>query len=77
MAFVTSKRWVCNTCGRAVEEEPDNWLHVRWWRVGGTVFEIDVCSPKCAMGAEKLLTRTLAASSPPTEVELVLSAPAR
>ena len=70
MAFVTQRAWVCNGCGRqqaASElEAPEGWLHVQWWRTNGEVFSIDLCSPKCALVAEKILKKELSASSPPT-----------
>jgi hypothetical protein len=71
MAFVTAKRWVCNTCGREEDasdgQQPSNWLHIRWWRTDGTVYEIDLCGPRCALNAEKILKKTLAARHPPSE----------
>jgi hypothetical protein len=70
MAFVTSKRWLCNTCGKGVDatdQPPDGWLHVKWWRTDGQVYEIDICSGRCALSAEKVLTKTLAMAHKPTE----------
>lgn len=70
MAFVTQMQWVCNTCGKQQPAEKgadDDWLHVKWWRTNGQVYEIDICSPRCALQAEKVLTRTLSPAVPPHE----------
>lgn len=70
MAFVTAKQWVCNMCGRqqpASEDPPTGWLHVKWWRTDGQVYEIDICGPRCANQAERLLNKTLSAAVKPSE----------
>jgi hypothetical protein len=71
MAFVTQKQWVCNCCGKQqVADSPDaadGWLHVKWWRTNEQVFEIDLCSLKCALNAERILNRTLSAHAKPSE----------
>lgn len=77
MAFVTSKRWVCNTDPRHQEDavadsRPSGWLHVKWWQ-DDEILEADVC-PRCAVQARKLLkeiARGMDATSAVPEIPLL------